>query len=359
VVGGVSLLPVSILPKTRRGRLTMTISVVSVLVIAIVVVVVAAVSGRGTPSGPGYVSTYKTPDPMVIAPLRGTVVPASQVSGPAISVKICNVEHCEPQIGLNQADIVFEEIVEGGITRYVAIWQSEVPDVVGPVRSLRPMDADIAAPFGGIIAYSGYGAEETHQLALNTGLVNLTENNQNLMFRLDDRVAPYNLALKAKQAVKDNPGNPPAQQFAYSSGVESSSAGVDGAPASNINIVFSGSSDDEWNYDAASGKYLRWQWGGPDKDTDGKQLAATNVAIMRVDVQQFVGVPRTIMVSSGEAWVATGGKVVHGKWSKAGTADPIRFVTDAGSTVYLAPGNTWIEMVPTGGYAQAGSVAFK
>jgi hypothetical protein len=358
-VGGVSLLPVSILPKTRRGRLTLTISVASVLVIAIVVAVIAATSGKAAPSGPGYTSTYKTPDPVVIAPLRGTAVPASQVSGPALSVKICNVEHCEPMIGLNQADIVFEEIVEGGISRYVGVWQSEVPDVVGPVRSLRPMDADIAAPFGGIIAYSGYGAEETHQLAVNTGLVNVTENNQNLMFRIEDRVAPYNLALRAKQTIKDNPGNPPAQQFAYAGGVESSTAGADGAPASNINIVFSGSSDNEWNYDVATGKYLRWQWGGPDKDSDGKQLSSTNVAIMRVDVVQFVGVPRTVMVSSGEAWVATGGKVVHGKWSKAGTADPIRFVTDDGVTIRLAPGNTWIEMVPTGGYAQAGSVAFK
>lgn len=355
-MGGVSLLSVAI-SLTPRGRLALIIGA-SVAIVAIIVGVVIAVAGSGGPSGPGYSSTYKTPDPAVIAPLRGTVVPASQVSGPALSVKVCNVENCEPMIGLNQADIVFEEIVEGGISRYVAVWQSDVPEVVGPVRSLRPMDADIAAPFGGILAYSGYGAEETHQLALDSGLVNVTENNQGLMFRLPDRVAPYNLALKAKETIKANPGNPPAQQFAYSANVESSTAAVDGAAANKISIVFSGATDDDWGYDAATGKYLRWQWGGPDKDSDGKQLSATNVAIMRVDVVQFVGVPRTVMVSSGEAWVATGGKVVHGKWSKAGTKDPIRFVTDAGSTIFLAPGNTWIEMVPTGGFAQAGSVTF-
>ena len=120
----------------------------------------------------------------------------------------------------------------------------------------------------------------------------------------------------------------------------------------------SGSTDDQWQYDAAQGKFLRWQWGGPDKDSDGKQIASTNVAIMRVDVVQFVGVPRTVMVSSGEAFVATGGKVVHGKWSKSATNAPIVFTDDNGVNIRLAPGNTWIEMVPTGGFAAPGSVSF-
>lgn len=348
-------MPVAI-KLTRRGRLTLFISAGVVVVLALVIGISLAVSGGK--SGVPFVSSYQTPAPVSIAPLTGKIVPAEQVSGPAIAVKVCNVEACEPMIGLNAADIVFEEIVEGGISRYVAVWQSNVPDVVGPVRSLRPMDADIAAPFGGILAYSGYGAEETHQLALQSGLINITENNQGLMYRLDGRVAPYNLALKAKQAVKENPGNPPAQQFAYATNPETSTAAVDGSPAQNINIVMSPSTDNQWQYDAASGKFLRWQYGGPDKDSDGKQLAATNVLVMRVNVEQFVGVPRTIMVGSGEAYVATAGKVVHGTWSKANSKAPIVFTDDNGVAIRLAPGNSWIELVPTGGFAAKGSATF-
>ena len=70
-------------------------------------------------------------------------------------MKIDNHEDARPQVGLNRTDLVFEELVEGGLTRYVAVWHSDVPDAVGPVRSIRPMDPDIVAPLGGIIAYSG------------------------------------------------------------------------------------------------------------------------------------------------------------------------------------------------------------
>ena len=348
-------MPVAI-KLTRRGRLTVFISAGAVAVIALVVGIALAMSGGK--SGVPWSSSYQTPAPEVIAPLTGKVTTADKINNPAMSVKICNVEDCEPEIGLNQADIVFEEIVEGGISRYVSVWQSDIPETVGPVRSVRPMDGDIAAPFGGILVYSGYGAEETHQIALQSGLVNVTENNPN-MYRLGGgRVAPYNLALHAQQVIKENPGPAPAQQFAYSSGVETSTAAVDGGPAQNIKIAMSGSSQNQWQYDAASGKFLRWQWGGPDKDADGKQLASTNVAVMRVNVEQFVGVPRTIMIGSGEAYVATGGKVVHGKWTKAGTKDPIVFTDDNGVTIRMAPGNTWIELVPTGGYVVPGSATF-
>jgi len=275
--------------------------------------------------------------------------------GPALSVKICNVFHCEPQDGLNQADVVFEEIVEGGITRYVSIWNSNVPAVVGPVRSLRPMDADIAAPFGVIIAYSGYGAQETRDLAVDTGLVNVTENDP-AMFRNDYNVAPYNLMLHAQEVIAANAGlAPPAQQWAYSSSLATSTAVLDGTPATSVQSIFSNSSDNTWTYDG-NGRYLRTQWEGPDLDLTGAQLSAANVVIMRVNVDEFVGVPRTRMVDSGELFVLSGGKVVHGTWSKAGTASPIVFKGDNGVTIRLAPGNTWIEMVPLESYVPGGTV---
>ena len=314
---------------------------------------VAACSSPGaSPSGSksaNYVSTYETPAPTSIAPLLGTVVAADAATGPALSVKICNVQHCAPMIGLNQADVIFEELVEGGITRYVGVWQSNVPEVVGPVRSVRPMDPDIVSSFGGIVAYSGWGPQEVRNMILDTGLVNVTENDTT-MFRLDTNVSPYNLALHAQQVITENAGlAAPQQQFAYSSSPALSSAGRDGTPTSSVNIVFSNYSENSWTYDAASGKYLRSQWGGPDLDQTGAQLAATNVVAMRVVIEDFLTLPKTVMVSNGEAWVSTGGKTIHGTWSKDSATSPIRLTDDYGMTIRLAPGNTWIEMPPSDG----------
>jgi hypothetical protein len=315
----------------------------------------ACSGGASGPATPDYKSTYKAPEPVPYAPLTGVALAAGTTVGPALSVKICNVFHCEPQDGLNQADVVFEEIVEGGISRYVGIWNSNVPVTVGPVRSLRPMDADIAAPFGGIIAYSGYGAQETRDLAVDTGLVNITENDP-AMYRNDYNVAPYNLMLHAQEAIAANPGlAAPAQQWAYSSSLATSTAVLDGTPATSVQNIFSNQSDNTWTYDG-NGRYLRTQWEGPDLDLTGAQLSAANVVVMRVNVDEFVGVPRTRMVDSGELFVLSGGKVVHGNWSKAGTASPIVFKGDNGVTIRLAPGNTWIEMVPLDSYVPGGSV---
>ena len=313
---------------------------------------VAACSSPGvSPSGsssPKYVSTYETPAPTTIAPLIGTVVAADAATGPALSVKVCNVQNCEPTLGLNQADVVFEELVEGGITRYVAIWQSNVPEVVGPVRSVRPMDPEIVSSFGGIVAYSGWGPQEVRNMILDTGLVNITENDS-AMFRLGDRVAPYNLALRAQQVIAENSGLAAPQQHAYAASPALSSAGRDGTPTSSISTTFSTSSDNSWAYDAASSKYLRSQWGGPDLDEAGAQLAATNVVVMRVQIENFMTLPKTVMISSGEVWVSTGGKTLHGTWSKDSATSPIRLTDDYGMTIRLAPGNTWIEMPPGDG----------
>lgn len=315
----------------------------------------ACSGGASAPSTPDYKSTYKAPEPVSYAPLTGVAMAAGTTVGPALSVKICNVFHCEPQEGLNQADVVFEEIVEGGITRYVGIWNSNVPGTVGPVRSLRPMDADIAAPFGGILAFSGYGNQAVYDLAVDAGLTLLTENSDT-MFRNDYNVAPYNLMLSAQSAVGMFPDlAAPAQQWAYSSSLATSTAVLDGTPATSVQSIFSNSSDNTWTYDGA-GRYLRTQWEGPDLDLTGAQLSAANVVIMRVNVDEFVGLPRTRMVDSGELFVLSGGKVVHGTWSKAATAAPIVFKGDNGVTIRLAPGNTWIEMVPLESYVTGGTV---
>jgi Protein of unknown function (DUF3048) N-terminal domain/Protein of unknown function (DUF3048) C-terminal domain len=294
-------------------------------------------------------STWATPAATQLAALRGTSVPAGSLAHPSLAVKIDNHEAARPQFALERTDLVFEELVEGGLTRYVAVWQSDIPDLLGPIRSIRPMDPDIITPLGGIVAYSG-GQEQFVGMMQATGLVNAVfdYDETGMFYRVDGREAPHDVVVKASALVGKHPELPaPVQQFAYSATPAAASAGVDGTPVTTIKSVFSDARWPSWTWDLPTAAYLRSQEGAPDLDTSGAPLKATNVVVMRVGIDwRFGEVPKTTMIGSGEAWVSAGGKTVHATWSKDAQASPIRLVDDNGVTIRLAAGNTWIELVP-------------
>ena len=122
-----------------------------------------------------------------------------------------------------------------------------------------------------------------------------------------------------------------------------------GTPTTSIALSFSSARYPSWSWDAASGTWLRSQEDAPDLAASGAQISAVNVVTMRVDIDRasYNQVPKTIMVGSGEAFVSVAGMTVKGRWSKAGQDQPIVLTLDDGSTpMYLAPGNTWVELVP-------------
>jgi len=308
-----------------------------------------AVPVASTPTATGWESTYVEPAPIELAPLRGTEMAAATAAHPSISAKIDNHDAARPQIGLERTDIVFEELVEGGITRYVAVWHSDVPDVIGPVRSIRPMDPDIMSPFGGIAAYSG-GAQAFLGMIRSAPVFNASfdEDTTGLFSRISSKSAPHNVVLEASEMVSRHNDLPaPPQQFGYAPSVAASSAMVDGTPISAINMRFSTVRAPSWSWDAAGASYLRSQEGAPDLDGNGAQLTATNVLTLRVAIDHRYGsIPKTMMIGSGDASVSTGGQTLSATWVKDSRDDPIRFVDANGVTIRLAPGNTWIELVP-------------
>ncbi|TFC96288.1 MULTISPECIES: DUF3048 domain-containing protein [Cryobacterium] len=309
-----------------------------------------APTSSGSAGGLPWDSTYDAPAATDVAPLRGTSVAVGSLAHPALAAKIDNHEQARPQLALERTDLVFEELVEGGLTRYVAVWQSDIPDLVGPVRSIRPMDPDIVAPFGGIVAYSG-GQQQFIDMMRATTVLNAAFDNDDtgLFARADDRDAPHDVILEASELVERNSTLlPPPQQFSYAATAQGSSAAVDGNPVSAIDSTFSTSRWPSWTWDAPSAVFLRSQEGAPDLDSTGAQLRATNVVVLRVAIDDtYPDVPKTTMIGSGEAWVASGGKSLHAVWSKADQTAPIRLVDDFGVTIRLAAGNTWIELVPT------------
>lgn len=304
---------------------------------------------------PAYTSDYATPAPLVYAPLTGLPVadPAS-LAHPSLAAKIDNHEDARPQVGLEATDLVFEELVEGGLTRYVAVWHSNVPAEIGPIRSIRPMDPDIISPFGGIVAYSG-GQYRFVVLMQGTNVYNAIHGQKDtdaVMYRTKSKAAPHNVLVKAPELIAMHAElAPPPQQYAYADTAAGATAARDGQPVSGIDLVFGAPSRPSWAWDAASGRWLRSQNGKADLDSAGAQLSAANVLVVRVGVGNDGGVPKTELIGSGDALVLSGGKVVHATWSKADRLAPIRLVDDAGAVIRLAPGNSWVELVPTSGAA--------
>jgi hypothetical protein len=304
---------------------------------------------------PGYTSGYTPPAATELAPLRGTSVAVGSLAHASIAAKIDNHADARPQVGLEHTDLLFEELVEGGLTRYVAVWQSDIPELLGPVRSIRPMDPNIISPLGGIVCYSG-GQERFVSLMRNTPVYNAIHgqaDTASTFFRTTTKKAPHNVLVKARELLAQHASiAAPAQQFAYSLDVPSATATKDGAPTAALDYRFSALVSGSWTYDASKLLFLRNQGGKADLDTAGAQLSATNVVVIRVSVTNDFNVPRTEMIGSGEAWVSSGGGTVHASWSKGSRAAPIHLVDAQGVTIRLAPGNTWIELVPTAGAVQ-------
>ncbi len=294
-----------------------------------------------------------TPTPAeALSPLRGTVVPESSITGPSLAAKIDNHPDARPQWGLEHTDLVYEELVEGGLTRYVAVWFSDVPAEIGPVRSIRPMDPDIISPLGGIVAYSG-GQQRFVAMMEATDVHNAIHGGQDdrFMYRSRDKAAPHNVVVRAQELRAAYASlAPPVQQFSYSADPSRATSAIFGTPAVGLDLQFSRGGARGWDWDGASGTFLRTQEGRADLDAAGAQLRAVNVVALSVDVDwQYGDIPKTVMVGSGRAWIATGGRVIEALWSKADRTAPIALTRTNGLPIYLAPGNTWVELVPTSG----------
>lgn len=294
--------------------------------------------------------------PMAVAfsPLRGAAADPVALKHPSLAVKIDNHFEARPQIGLNRSDIVFEELVEGGLTRYLVVWHSDIPAAVGPVRSIRPMDPDIASPFGGLISYSG-GQEYFVDLMKATPLVNLVfdEDDSGLFERADDRPGPHDVILDATEAItRFESLPPPPPQFTYGTADPLAAAGFAAAPTTRIDLAFSEGSGRSWHWDPAASAWLRAQDGTPDHEASGERVRATNVVTLRVAIEWPYGeVPLTMMVGTGEVWVSVAGRTAHGTWTKDAAGSPIVLTADDGGALRLAPGNTWVELVPNEGSA--------
>lgn len=286
-----------------------------------------------------------------IAPLTGAPDTGGMAATrPAMTVKIDNTKSGEPQWGVEKADVVYEEIVEGGITRLAAIFNSTAPDKIGPIRSVRRTDAHIVWPIGGIFVYSG-GAKYAVDSISTAPVKQLDETRAgDAMFRDRSRKAPFNLygvGEKLFAKAPDAEPVPPPALFTYRAVDDPAT----GEPASSFTVSFDRSdSDVTWNWDAATATYTRTLRGKQAIAGSGDPIAPGNVVVMFVDYAGGAGAmgAEADLTGSGEAWVFSGGKLVKGTWERADNETPTRIVDAAGADVPLSPGQTWVELPATG-----------
>ena len=303
-------------------------------------------------------TTPPPPPPPPTWPLTGVQAQSVPADRPALAVKIENSIDARPQTGLNSADIVWEEVVEGGITRYMAVFHSTLPPEIGPVRSIRPMDASIAGPLRGVLAFSG-GVRTYITNAANAGVQVLSQDSGSAGFyRVKTRRAPHNVyadpaALLGQADAGHHAAPPPV--FTFPASGQQPTAVAAGAPAGILKITMSGVSHPTWTWSAPDGRWLRSENATPATQSDGARLSATNVVVLRVNVVTTSArdpagnpVPETVFTGQGAATVATGGKTVAATWRKGGPGEGVVLTGADGAGMTLAPGNTWVELVPNG-----------
>ena len=302
------------------------------------------------------------PPPPVLWPLTGLesgAVPAR----PALAVKIENSVEARPQTGLGAADMVWEQVVEGGITRFVAVYHSTLPAELGPVRSIRPMDPAIAGPLRGLFAFSG-GQRPYIDAVAGAGLQVVShDGGADGFHRIGSRSAPHNVyADPALLLAQADPAHQaaPGPQFDHAEAGAQPTAVTAGTPAGALRLTLSRSSNPVWTWSPPDGRWLRAEGAAPAVEADGTPVRATNVVVLRVDVVNTAAkdpagnpVPETVLVGSGEALVATGGATLPARWTKNGVSDRLVVTGPDGNPVRLAPGNTWVELVPNGSGAVA------
>jgi hypothetical protein len=287
----------------------------------------------------------------VVAPLTGLEDPTGTSAGRGplwVKIDNANLERRPPQAGLEVADVVYEEPVEG-ITRFLALFHSTLPERIGPVRSTRFIDPGIVWHLGGLYVYSGGTADKVAAIKASPAQTVDENGLQASGSRVRDPAfrAPHNLfvlpeALWAWSEVRDR--TPPEPQFEFLSGGEA----FGGDPASLVEIP--NESRARYRWDPARSTWAREALNRgssgpvPHEVESGATIAPTNVIVQAIRGLE----DKSVMVGDGDAWICSQGRCVTGRWSRASLEVPTVFTDAGGTPVSLAPGTTWIHLVTRG-----------
>jgi Protein of unknown function (DUF3048) N-terminal domain/Protein of unknown function (DUF3048) C-terminal domain len=299
-----------------------------------------------------------------VCPLTGEEPPKGiDLSRPAVALKIENSPDSRPQTGLDEADIVYEEIVEGGVTRFMALYHCHDAAEGGPVRSARFDDPKIAKPFTRILAFSG--ANEIVLRELNKQkLIALDElNASGPLFRVPpgstDVHSVFADTVKLRKLGKERGKIDPPKGAYFEFGDLPGGA----KKARTVTLHFNPSNEIRWRW--KKDKWVRFEAGVPFNSSSGEQIGTPNLLVQEVDVNDSNFItdvagnpsPDIDLEGKGRAFLFRDGQVVVGKWKANKNGIP-SFETKSGDTFTFEVGSTWIELIPSKKGTVKGSIDF-
>ena len=297
--------------------------------------------------------TKPKPVPIVVkyySPLTGNLVADENTTKQAVTgIMIENSPNARPQSGLKDSGVVFEAIAEGGITRFLVLYQQEKPQLIGPVRSLRLYDVEWLAAFNSSIGHVG-GSSGALTEVRNGSYRDLDQFfNPNYFWRSTDRYAPHNVytSFEKLDALNVAKGYT-SSTFTGFSRIDGKTGAVTDATVIDITIS-SFLYNSTYNYNPATNNYSRSQAGEAHNDRESGQITPSVIIAMRVDESTVFedGYRENITtIGSGAATIFQNGTATAVTWHKPSKLDQISFTDATGADIPLVRGQTWIVAVP-------------
>jgi hypothetical protein len=367
-------------PRGTAGRLRQVVSRHPVLtaaagaglaaVTALAVTLAVTSGGAPPPARPVAAATLRpppspTPHPTPSGPLLDpfTGEPVKSL-GPVLAVKIDNIVYARPQTGLQSADIVYVIPVEGGLTRFMAVYSSHIPPVVGPVRSARQSDLDILRQFGRpAFAWSG-ATPHLVPFIERASIVDLYALQVGGYYRSQSRIAPYNLYANTKQLLAEAHGASKAKDIGFRFGpVPADAEQAGGKAAASYSVKYPAASY-TFRWSAKDKRWLTWIDGAPAMATEGGQLGGSTVIIQYTQIstsrfEEYGGrPPYAKSTGSGRAVILLDGKEYTVHWSRPTLTGGTTYTLPNGKRMLFAPGQVWVVLAPDSqaSYVNAGKV---
>ena len=293
-----------------------------------------------------------------LAPFRGTPIDSTELYSPPLALKIDNAPTALPQQGLQDADIVFEELVEGGLTRFLAIFHSQIPASVGPIRSGRSTDIPLLMPFDGAL-FGWSGSNWAFRKLLDT--VAITDvglyRNPSHYWRQTERIPPSNLWVRASQLFNKEAHDPHSSEPLWPYELPEETTSAPSREIKGVKVDW-GSTKVEHLWDAARSGWARSQNDDPHVvlDLKGEQheLAPENLIIQFTKYvltnEEDVNGARIplglVSEGSGTALILKDGGLIEGRWIKANVTVHTDFFDNQGRLIAMSPGSTWVLLAP-------------
>lgn len=308
-------------------------------------------AGCGGDADGGALEELGIEEPPPVCPLTGVETEEEDLlERRVLSVKIENSPEARPQIGLAEADVVYEQEAEGGITRFNVLYHCNDSERIGPIRSARPVDPTILQQYGDPLFVHAGSVDAVIRDVEEAGIEDINCNFELETCPRDPNFSPPHDIFTSTDELRDageTPGSPPGEVFAFSD------EPPQGRRAREIHLNYSSVANVYWRYRANQDAYLRFHDETPHDLEDGSQVTSQNVVVMIVErldtrISDSAGnpVPNFEIVGSNDLYVFRNGKVIRGRWERDEESSITSLLDRQGNEIPLLPGQTWVELFP-------------